>query len=281
MKILKSITNIPVPITIALVASLVSIFVLTLSGQADIASILLLVILGAGLGLQAHYGSIIIKRVASVFIVFYITSVYTYLVSSVIGLVTQPFLLTLAGVTLFLSTTYDKDYKYELRSRKLWGTLLAIILVIFKLSAILTGYSYLIAEFAGFNLVVIYTLLWRLWVRNSKKTKIITPNIVREESDEKYKYIYISNRLDAVKNLWLGSDFIKNRNAYPYIYSESLKAKDDNLTLVIISERNNNEIYDLGEIELNKAKLINYLYMEAQDTEQVQAILGNYESEQA
>lgn len=281
MKILKSITNIPVPITIALVASLVSIFMLTLSGQADIASILLLVILGAGIGLQAHYGSIVIKRVASVFIVFYITSVYTYLVSSVIGLVTQPFLLTLAGVTLFLSTTYDKDYKYELRSRKLWGTLLAIILVIFKLSAILTGYSYLIAEFAGFNLVVIYTLLWRLWVRNSKKTKIITPNILREESDEKYKYIYISNRLDAVKNLWLGSDFIKNRNAYPYIYSESLKAKDDKLTLVIISERNNNEIYDLGEIELNKAKLINYLYMEAQDKEQVQAILGNYESEQA
>lgn len=281
MKILKSITNIPVPITIALVASLVSIFVLTLSGQVDLASILLIIILGVGLGLQSYYGSIVIKRIASIFIVFYITSVYTYLVSSVIGLVTQPFLLTLAGITLFLSTTYDKDYKYELRSRKLWGTLLAIILVIFKLSVILTGYSYLIAEFAGFNLVAIYTLLWRLWVRNSKKTRITTPNIIREESDEKYKYIYISNRLDAVKNLWLGSDFVKNRNAYPYIYSESLKAKDDKLTLVIISERNNNEIYDLGEIELNKAKLINYLYMEAQDTEQIQAILGNYESERA
>ena len=281
MKILKSITNIPVPITITLVALLVSIFVLVLNGQADFASILLIIILGVGLGLQSYYGSIVIKRIASIFIVFYITSIYTYLVSSVIGLVTQPFLLTLAGTTLFLSATYDKNYKYELRSRKLWGTLLAIALVIFKLSAILTGYSYLIAEFAGFNLVVIYTLLWRLWVRNSKKTKIITPNIVREESDEKYKYIYISNRLDAVKNLWLGSDFIKNRNAYPYIYSESLKAKDDKLTLVIISERNNNEIYDLGEIELNKAKLINYLYMEAQDTERVQAILGNYESEQA
>lgn len=281
MKILKSITNIPVPITIALVASLVSIFVLTLSGQVDFASILLIIILGVGLGLQSYYGSIVIKRIASIFIVFYITSVYTYLVSSVIGLVTQPFLLTLAGITLFLSTTYDKDYKYELRSRKLWGTLLAIILVIFKLSVILTGYSYLIAEFAGFNLVAIYTLLWRLWVRNSKKTRITTPNIVREESDEKYKYIYISNRLDAVKNLWLGSDFVKNRNAYPYIYSESLKAKDDKLTLVIISERNNNEIYDLGEIELNKAKLINYLYMEAQDTEQIQAVLGNYEGERA
>lgn len=281
MKILKSITNIPIPITIALVASLVSIFVLTLSGQVDFASILLIIILGVGLGLQSYYGSIVIKRIASIFIVFYITSVYTYLVSSVIGLVTQPFLLTLAGITLFLSTTYDKDYKYELRSRKLWGTLLAIILVIFKLSVILTGYSYLIAEFAGFNLVAIYTLLWRLWVRNSKKTRITTPNIIREESDEKYKYIYISNRLDAVKNLWLGSDFVKNRNAYPYIYSESLKAKDDKLTLVIISERNNNEIYDLGEIELNKAKLINYLYMEAQDTEQIQAILGNYESERA
>lgn len=271
----------PIQITITLVALLVSIFVLILNGQADFASILLIIILGLGIGLQSYYGSIVFKRIASIFIVFYVTSIYTYLVSSVIGLVTQPFLLTLAGTTLFLSATYDKDYKYELRSRKLWGTLLAIALVIFKLSVILTGYSYLIAEFAGFNLVVIYTLLWRLWVRNSKKTKIITPNIVREESDEKYKYIYISNRLDAVKNLWLGSDFIKNRNAYPYIYSEALKAKDDKLTLVIISERNNNEIYDLGEIELNKAKLINYLYMEAQDTEQVQAILGNYESEQA
>ena len=271
----------PVQITITLVALLVSIFVLVLNDQADFASILLTITLGAGIGLQSYYGSIVFKRIASVFIVLYTTSIYTYLVSSVIGLVTQPFLLTLAGTTLFLSATYDKNYKYELRSRKLWGTLLAIILVIFKLSVILTGFSYLIAEFAGFNLVVIYTLLWRLWVRNSKKTRIAAPKIVREESDEKYKYIYISNRLDAVKNLWLGSDFIKNRNAYPYIYSESLKAKDDKLTLVIISERNNNEIYDLGEIELNKAKLINYLYMEAQDTEQVQAILGNYESEQA
>ena len=173
MKILKSITNMPIQITITLVALLVTIFILILNGQVDFASILLISILGVGLGLQSYYGSIVFKRIASVFIVLYTTSIYTYLVSSVIGLVTQPFLLTLAGTTLFLSATYDKNYKYELRSRKLWGTLLAMALVIFKLSVILTGYSYLIAEFAGFNLVVIYTLLWRLWVRNSKKTKII------------------------------------------------------------------------------------------------------------
>lgn len=276
---MKKLTEIPIPVTIALVATLITVTLLVMSGQANFASIGLLLLIGTGIGLQIHYGSVVLKRIMSVFMVVYITSFYTYFVSTLFGYVTQPFLLTLAGVTGFLATTYSKSYVYEFRSRKLWGTILAFILVIAKLTIILTGYSFWIAEIIGLNIIVIYTLLWRMWVRSYKKTKIITPHINKEDSDEKYKYIYINNRLNAENNSWLGVAFRKNRNAHPYIYSEVMKANEDNLILMLVSEANTSEVYDKGEIEINKAKQIPYIYVEAKEDTYFDEILKDIEKE--
>lgn len=277
MKFLKKMTELPVTITAAALATLITIILLVANGTASPAGIGALLALIALVGLQFHYGSVVVKRVISIFTVVYLSAFYTYVVTNTSGEITQPFLLTIAAVTGFSAFTYDKSYLYSLRSRKLWSTILAMLLVTVKLTTITVGFGFWIAELVGLNFVVIYTLLWRMWTKSSKKTKVNPPRINREEKDDKYKYIYIDGQFNSKTNSWVGE--FKNGNAYPFIYSEVMKAREENLTLVLISETSNQDIYDKEEIILNKAKRIPYLYMEDKDQLNFKEIMEDFESE--
>lgn len=276
---IKKATEIPIQITLAAIATIIMSIILLVSGQVSIAGIGLLLIIGAGIVLQIHYGKVVIRRVLSVLAVIYLASFYTYFVSAFFDYITQPFLLTLAGVSSFLSFTYSQSFTYDFRSRKLWGTILAFILVAAKMTTIISGYGFWVAELIGLNIIVMYTVIWRLWVQSSKKTKIIEPKIIKEKNDENYRYIHIENKLNAKENEWLGVDFRKNRNAYPYIYSEVMKAKEKELTLIIVSQSTTSEIYDKEIIEINKAKSIPYFYIEAQEDTYLEEILKDIEKE--
>jgi hypothetical protein len=48
------------------------------------------------------------------------------------------------------------------------------------------------------------------------------------------------------------------------------------LLAVFISTSNDNNIYDLGEIKINKAVVIPYLYMEAQSEDRIIDVLENF-----
>lgn len=276
-RFIKKFTEIPVIMTAAALATISTIFLLVSNGNASPAGIGALLTLITLVGLQFHYGSVVVKRVISIFTIVYLSAFYTYIVTNTSGEITQPFLLTIAAVTGFSAFTYDKSYLYGLRSRKLWATVLAILLVTVKLTIITVGFGFWIAEFIGLNFVIIYTLLWRMWAKSSKKTKVNPPKINREEKDDKYKYIYIDGKFNSKTNSWVGE--FKNGNAYPYIYSEVMKAREENLTLVLISETSNEEIYDKGEIVINKAKHIPYIYMEDKDKLNFKEIMEDFENE--
>ena len=259
-KIIDKILNIPIQYIFIVLITIVFLIAMMNNESVNFVDMLVVLVVGILIGLQMYFGSVIIKNVLSVILVIYHASIYTFFVMNIYGYITQLFLLSITAVTLFLSQTY-KSHNYGLRSRALWSSLLITLLVPLKLVLITYGYSFLIAEIVGLNFIIIYIFVWRIWVENSKKTKIIEPEILNDKTTENFKYIYINNQLDVQKNLWLPD----NTNSYPYIYSEAMKAREENKILVIVSKNKSDNVYDIGEIKINRAKKIYYLYMEDKD----------------
>ena len=190
--------------------------------------------------------------------------------------IVQPFLLTIAAITSFLALTYS-SYNLSLRSRPLWSAILSIIIVSIKSGFIISGYSYLVAEIVGLNVVVIFIAIWYYWANNSRKSKIIYPEILEEKINNGYKYIYINERINVDTKNWLNKSK-KSENAYPYIYTEVMKAKEEKLTLILVSTLNTDRIYDVGYVNINKDR-IPYLYMEAKKDIYTDDIITQFEKE--
>lgn len=261
-KLFKKILDIPIPYAVVIGVITFVLIVLTIQGEITFLFASGLVVLALFFMLQAYLGSIVLKTVFSSMIVVYCAAIYTSAVMSIHGNIIEPFLLTIAAVTLFLAQSYDKNkINYGLRSRPLWSSILVLLLVSFKLSFILSDYSFMIAEIIGLNILVIYIAIWRFWLNNSTKTKINSPKIVKEEVIEKFKFIHIESQLNAKESKWLNVDK-KKSNAYPYIYNEVLKAYEEGLHLIFISTLNTDKFYDVEEIKINKAKSIPYMYIE-------------------
>lgn len=265
--IINKLTNIPIYYTLVLGVVLIFLIFATVQGQISIfASIGILIALFL-VYLQAVYGSTIIKSVLAVIVLLYSASLYTSTVMSIHGNVVEPFMLTVAAVTLFLSQTYNKKHiNYGLRSRALWSSVLALTLASVKMAFILTDYSFILTEVIGLNILIVYIALWRVWTNNSKKTKINVPIVEKEEIIEKFKFIHINNSLDVQDKTWIGDSFDKkNSNAAPYIYSEVIKADEENLNVVFLDETKTDRIYDIGEVKIHKAKALKFMYIQAKE----------------
>lgn len=235
-----------------------------------------LIVIGGLILLQIKLGSIVIKSIISIFIILYTTSLYVYLVSELHLYVVQPFLLTIAAITSFLAITYT-SYNLSLRSRPLWSAMLSVILVSIKAAFILSDFSYLVAEIVGLNILVIFIVAWYYWANNSRKSKIIKPNVIKEKTLNEYKYIYIEDKLNVELKTWSNNPK-KMDNAYPYIYTEIMKAKEDKLTAIFISSASTDKIYDVGYVNINKTS-IPYLYMEAKENIYIDRIISEFERE--
>lgn len=281
-KIINKILNIPTPYFAIIAISSAIIVTLFIQEAVTIPMLIGIIVLALLIGLQIHLGSIVIKSLIASFVVLYSTSLYTSLAINIEGYVTQPFLLTISAVTLFLGQTYRKSHVYSLRSRALWSSVLAVILVIVKSASLLNGNSFWITEVIGLNLFIIYTFSWNLWIRNSRKTRVVKPMIVKEEIKDGYKFIEINNELDVLNNKWKGNMFNKkNSNSYPYIYNEVMSANENKLKVVFLSNIKTSEFYDIGEIYVNRSLSIPYLYIEAKEKHYVNTILNRFVEEAA
>lgn len=275
----KKMLDIPIQYSIVIGVSITILIVLSVQGEITPLFALGFAVLALLFILQAYLGSVVIKSILASLVVIYSAAIYTDAVMSLHGNIVEPFLLTIAAVTLFLAQTYDKkNLNYGIRSRILWSSMLAFLLVTLKLSFILSNYSFIVAEVIGLNLFIIYVALWRLWLNNSKKTKVISPNVEKEEVIDKFKFIYIKDRLNARESQWLGFE-LKRNNAYPYIFSEVLKANDEGLNLVIVSTVVTDRVYDVEEIELNRATSIPYMYIEAKENDYMDDAMEGFAEE--
>ena len=275
----KKMLDIPIQYSIVIGVSITILIVLSVQGEITPLFALGIAVLALLFILQAYLGSVVIKSILASLVVIYSAALYTDAVMSLHGNIVEPFLLTIAAVTLFLAQTYDKkNLNYGIRSRILWSSMLAFLLVTLKLSFILSNYSFIVAEVIGLNLFIIYVALWRLWLNNSKKTKVISPNVEKEEVIDKFKFIYIKDRLNARESQWLGFE-LKRNNAYPYIFSEVLKANDEGLNLVIVSTVVTDRVYDVEEIELNRATSIPYMYIEAKENDYMDDAMEGFAEE--
>lgn len=278
-KLINKVLNLPIPYVITFITVILISIMLSIQGSINIYGITGVLLVGILLILQLHFGSVVIKSVLATMMTLYITSLYTGLTMEIHGFIVQPFLLTISAVTAFLAQTYStKHYNFGLKSKQLGTIILVITLVSLKLSIILNGMSFWIAEVIGLNYLVIFIILWRLSANISKKTKVINPILIKENTEENFKYIYIQNRLDVINNKWLdlGS---KKQNSLPYLYSEVLKANELNKLLVIVSSFKDNQTFDVGEIEINRSKKIPYLYMESKSGKYKTEILNKFEKE--
>ena len=281
-KTINKILNIPTPYFAITAISSAIIVTLFIQEAVTIPMLIGIIVLALLIGLQIHLGSIVIKSIIASFVVLYSTSLYTSLAINIEGYVTQPFLLTISAVTLFLGQTYRKSHVYSLRSRALWSSVLAVILVIVKSASLLNGNSFWITEVIGLNLFIIYTFSWNLWIRNSRKTRVVKPMIVKEEIKDGYKFIEINNELDVLNNKWKGNMFNKkNSNSYPYIYNEVMSANENKLKVVFLSNIKTSEFYDIGEIYVNRSLSIPYLHIEAKEKHYVNTILNRFIEEAA
>jgi len=281
-KTINKILNIPTPYFAITAISSAIIVTLFIQEAVTIPMLIGIIVLALLIGLQIHLGSIVIKSIIASFVVLYSTSLYTSLAINIEGYVTQPFLLTISAVTLFLGQTYRKSHVYSLRSRALWSSVLAVILVIVKSASLLNGNSFWITEVIGLNLFIIYTFSWNLWIRNSRKTRVVKPMIVKEEIKDGYKFIEINNELDVLNNKWKGNMFNKkNSNSYPYIYNEVMSANENKLKVVFLSNIKTSEFYDIGEIYVNRSLSIPYLHIEAKEKHYVNTILNRFVEEAA
>lgn len=263
----KNITNIPIPYAVVIGIVTTMLIVLTIQGEITLGAAIGVGVIATLFILQMYLGSIVLKTIIGFMVVIYSASLYTSAVMSLHGNIVEPLLLTIASVTLFLAQTYSsKNLNFGLRSRVLWSSVLAFTLVSLKLTFILSNYSFIITEVIGLNMLVIYIALWRLWINKSKKTKMVYPEVTDEEIAEGFKFIYIENQLDARASKWVGDKYDKNNsNAFPYIYSEVLKAKESGLHVVFISKKMTNKIYDIEEVKFNKANSVPYMYIEAKE----------------
>jgi len=276
----KRILSMPISYVVTISMFLLIVVSLFIQKRLDLLTFTILLGIGIVIVLNIYFGSVVLKTIGSSFIILYATSLYTYLVIDAHGYITQPFLFTIASATLFLALSYDNNYSSLLRSRNLWTTIVVIILVIFKSTFIMSGITYWVSELLGLNLLVVFILLWKVWINNSNKTKIINPIVIEEEKDSKFKYIYIENELDFDNKKWIGENFNKkNDSAYPYIYNETMKAHKENLALILVSKAKTIDVYDVGEISLNKNDTAFYLYTEAKNNDYFDSTVNNFLNE--
>lgn len=276
-KIINKIFNMSPQYTIITLATFLILIAMITNESIKITDMLVVLIISVLIILQIRLGSVVFKTTISWLIIIYVTSMYTYLVINTYGYITQPFLLSISSVTIFLAQTYTKSYNSGIRSRNLWGSILAILLISFKSAIIFNGNGFWLAEVIGLNLLIIYIFAWKIWIDNSNKTKIIEPDIIEKYDIGNYKYIYIKDKLDAVNNLWINND--ESKNAYPWIYSEVMRAHEENLICILISKSDTSEVYDVEKINVNMSKKIPYLYMEAKDEHYIDEILMRFEEE--
>lgn len=278
--IFKKVLDIPTPLVLTSSIAFVAIMALKIQGDLNILNAALIMIIGIIAGLQFHLGSVVLRSTISIIIIMYSISLYTYFTANIHGYVTEPFLLSLSSVTIFLAQSYSFKQGFALRSKALWSAVLSIILIMIKLSALFSGFSFKLTELMGLIILVIYIICWRLWIHKSKKTKIIKPIISKEEIQDNFSIVYINNKLDDINSIWIGEQFNENNNnASPYIYNKVLQSHEKNLILVLISEVDTNEIYDIGQIKINKSKILPYLYMEAKDKKYCKAIISKFVDE--
>lgn len=276
-KVINKIFNMSPQYTIVILATLLILIAMITNESIKVTDMLIVLIISVLIILQMRLGSVVFKTAISWLIIIYVTSMYTYLVINTYGYITQPFLLSIASVTTFLAQTYTKSYNSGIRSRNLWGSILSILLISFKSAMIFNGNGFWLAEVIGLNLLIIYIFVWKLWIDNSNKTKIIEPDIIEKYDIGNYRYIYIKDKLDVNNNLWINNS--KSKNAYPWIYSEVMQAKEKSLICIFISKSDTSEIYDVGEININMSKKVPYLYMEAKDDHYMEEILIRFEEE--
>lgn len=276
-KLLKKILDIPVQFFIAIAIGIALIYVASLQGQLTLEIGFLIIAVSVIVASYLYIGIKAVKIVFSIVTILYLTSIYTSVVMSATSFVAQPFLLTIAGITGFLAITYDsKYYTFNLRSRSLWASILIFILFSIKATMLISGFGFWTAEATGLIITIAYSLVWRHWTINSKKTKIVEPSVLNTEDDGMLRKIYINNTLDVREQIWTRGSFYKKENSYPYIYNEVMKAKDDNKILVIVSKLVTSSIYDLGEIKENKSQTIPYLYMEAKNDTNSEEIINRF-----
>lgn len=274
-KVLDLPTSYTIPIALAMIVSIG----LLISNPSNILGVIMVVIIGGLITLQAHLGTVVVKSVISGFIVMYTASLYTDLIMNTKGYVTQPFMITIASISLFLAQTYgSKVYTAGLRSRAFWSSVLAVLLFTFKSAAILSNSSYLVAEVVGVLSLVLFILAWRTWLFKSKKTKINKPSIIKSEEIESFNFIHIEDTLRFNELTWENKDS-KHANAYPYIYNEVVGAREKGLTLVIVSEAVTNNLYNVGEVFVNKTSSIPYLYVEAKEKCYIEDIMSQFVDE--
>lgn len=277
---LKSLLNLPIEFTVPLAIMFALVITMVLQGSIGLPQFLAISVIGILISMQLFMGSVVVKSVLASAVVLYMASLYTWIVMGTYGYIIQPFLLTIASVSTFLAQTYSKDnYQFGLRSRQLDASILAVVIVLVKLASILNEIGLWVSEAIGLNFLVLYIIVWRVLVNNSKKTKKIAPIVLEEESKDidNLKYIFISNTLDVQNNKWKGMD--KEYNSLPYIYNEVLKAYEEKKYLVIVSRAKTSEVYDIGEIVLSKNKKIPYLYLESKDDTFRYAIVGKFKAE--
>lgn len=281
MKILKKLLDIPIPYAVIFGVITTALIVLTAQGELTPLTTAGLAVLTLLFGLQMYLGSVVIKSVLAAVVVIYSAAIYTSAVMSLHGNIVEPFLLTIGSATLFLSQTYDKNkLYYGMRSRALWSSVITFSLVALKLAFILSGYSFMITELIGANLLILFIALWRLWLHHSSKTSLVEPEIKSVEDVESFRFIYIETKLNSENKKWLNGKLKKKENnAYPYIYNEVLKANEKGLHVVFVYTVSSNNIYDIGEIKTNKANKVAYLYVESKDGEHMQKALEDFSEE--
>lgn len=266
MKLLKKMLDIPIKYSIIFGIISTILIVLTVKGEITIPLTITFIVLTLFATLQMHFGSIVLKTILSSIVVLYSASIYTSAVMSLHGNIVEPFLLTVAAVTLFLAQTYDKKrIYYGIRSRALWSAVLAFLLVALKLSFILSQYSFMVTELIGANLLILFIAIWRLWLHISSKTVMIQPEVVRVEDGE-YRKIVINTKLDMDNKFWLNGKLKKReKNAYAYIYNEVLLAKEAGLQVVFVYNGSSSKFYDVGEVKVSKKNKVKYLYVESKE----------------
>lgn len=261
--VLDKILNIPATYSAMFVSLATVISLLVYNGSLGIAESALVMTMGIVIILSLHYGTIVSKSTVSVIVITYSAAIYTDIVMSSYGKVTEPFLLTIAAVTLFLAQTYDSNkYNYNIRSRALWSSILGSSISMIKIALVMSGLSLIVTEAIGAIYLTIFILAWRYWLDNSKKTKIISPEVVEVEDSGEFRFVYIENKLLLKDMRWVE---IESSNAYPFLLNEVMKANEEDLILILISRVDTSELYDVGQIEVNKATTLPYLYMEAKE----------------
>lgn len=264
--IMKKILDIPTKYTTIACSGLILLILMMIKGEITSLMTLLIVTFSFLIVLYMNYGKVVIKAILSMIAVVYMSSIYTSFVIITDSKAIEPFLLSLASSAAFLSITYNHNkYNYGLRNRALWVTIITIVVVAAKTTIIALGFSFIIAEIIGLNVLTLLAALWLIWVNNSKKTKIVEPLVEKIEDIGKLKFVHIKNTFDYKDKKWIGFHFDKKSNAYPYIFNESLKCESENKMLVIVSSLKTSREYDIGEIPLNRSKSIFYLYMEAKE----------------